>query len=199
MKNPWKPNYMKRFITLLFVLINITCFGQGFNNEWIEDYSKAYYKFKVGSNGLYRLSQSSLDSVGLANVPVEQFKLFHNGKEVALYTSVNSGSLPANGFIEFWGEMNDGKPDNPLYRDPIYQHSTKWSLQTDTSVYFLTTSAGVNLRYTPAVNDVANNILPREPYFMYTYEKHYKERLNFGLAAVVGEYVYSSAYDEGKP
>jgi hypothetical protein len=198
MINPWKPNYMKRFITLVFVLINIACFAQEFNNEWIEDFNKTYYKFKVASTGLHRISQASLDSAGIGNIPVEQYKLFHNGKEVPLYTSVSSGSLPANGFLEFWGEMNDGKPDKPLYRDPNFQHSTQWSLQTDTSTYFLTISSGVNLRFNTAVNDVANNTLPREPYFMYTYEKHFRETMNYGLAAVVGEYVYSSAYDQGE-
>jgi hypothetical protein len=32
--------------------------------------------------------------------------------------------------------MNDGKPDKELYRLPDYQLNDKWSLSTDTSVYF---------------------------------------------------------------
>ena len=44
---------------------------------------------------------------------------------VPFYPSVCIGILPANGYIEFWGEANDGKADKALYPDPAYQHSTK--------------------------------------------------------------------------
>src|SRR3954463_7194846 len=107
---PRKHYNMKRFFTILFILTNITCFAQQqFNNEWIEDYSKTYYKFKVGSTGLYRIPQAALETAGLGTVPAEQFKLFRNGKEIPLYTSASSGVLPLNGYIEFWGEANDGE------------------------------------------------------------------------------------------
>jgi hypothetical protein len=109
---------MKRIFTLIFILINLAGNAQEFYNEWIDDYSKTYYKFKVATTGLYRISKASLDSAGLGNTAAEQFKLFHNGKEIPLYTSAASGLLPSNGFIEFWGESNDGLPDKPLYRDP---------------------------------------------------------------------------------
>src|SRR5687768_17978756 len=115
---------MKRIFTLIFILTTLAGSAQEFYNEWIEDYSKTYYKFKIASAGLFRISKASLDSAGIGNSPVEQFKLFHNGKEVPLYTSASAGILPAGGFIEFWGEKNDGQPDRPLYRSASYQHST---------------------------------------------------------------------------
>ena len=74
-----------------------------FNNEWI-DYNKTYYKFNVGKTGLYRISQTTLATIGIGNVPAEQFQLWRNGRQVALYTSVPSGPLAASDFIEFWGE-----------------------------------------------------------------------------------------------
>ena len=189
---------MKRIFTLIFILTTLAGSAQEYYNEWIEDYSKTYYKFKIASTGLFRISKASLDSAGIGNNPVEQFKLFHNGKEVPLYTSASTGILPAGGFIEFWGERNDGQPDRALYRSAAYQHSTKWSLQTDTSMYFLTTSTGPNLRINNVANNVAGNTLPAEASFAYTHEAHYREKLNYGLAAVVGEYVYSSSYDQGE-
>lgn len=172
--------------------------AQTYNNEWI-DFSKTYYKFKVGKTGLYRIPQSTLSSAGLAASPVQQLKLFRNGVEVSLYTSVPAGTLPAGGYIEFWGEANDGKADKPLYRDARYQHTDKLSLQTDTSVYFLTVQpTGISNRFNDIPNNVSGNVLPVEPYFMYTQGQYFRTKINLGFAAVVGEYVYSSSYDKGE-
>ncbi|HEX5653037.1 MAG TPA: C25 family cysteine peptidase [Chitinophagaceae bacterium] len=116
-----------------------------------------------------------------------------------MFTTVQTGVLGALDYLEFWGEMNDGKPDNVLYRDSLYQLTNKWSLQTDTAALFLTVNPGAaNLRYIPANNDVAGNVLPAEPFFMYTSGKYWKDRLGQGWAQVVGENVYSSAYDRGE-
>jgi hypothetical protein len=128
---------MKTFFTGFLLLITMGLAAQSYNNEWI-DFSKTYFKFKVGSDGLYRIPQSVLAGVGLGAVPVQNFQLFRNGQEVPIYTSVASGTLGAGDYIEFWGKMNDGSPDQVLYRSPTYQHTKHWSLETDTAVYFLT-------------------------------------------------------------
>src|SRR6185369_13781975 len=99
---------MKRILLLLLLI----CAGffikaQVYNNEWI-DYNKTYYKFKVGSTGLYRISQATLNSIGLGPTPAENFQLWRNGKEIPLYTSIASGPLGGTDYIEFWGQMNDG-------------------------------------------------------------------------------------------
>ena len=190
-------HFKMRLLFLVLVLISAGAAAQQYNNEWI-DFSKTYYKFKVAENGLYRISQATLNTAGLGTTPVQQFKLFRNGKEVSLYTSASTGSLPANGYIEFWGEMNDGKPDNVLYREASGQHTDKISLQTDTAVYFLTAVAGTNLRLNETANNVAANTLRTEPYFSYTAGNYFKDRINLGVAVVVGEYLYSSSYDRGE-
>lgn len=183
---------------LLFLVFSEKLCSQSYYNEWI-DYNKTYYKFKVGVTGLYRISQSTLQINGLGNVPAEQFQLWRNGVEVPLFTSTASGVLPENGYIEFWGEQNDGKPDKNLYKNAAYQLSDVYSLQTDTAAYFLTINAsGNNLRYTPTLNDVANNSLPAEPFFIDTCRKDFKNLLNRGRAVNYGEYVYSSTYDMGE-
>ncbi len=185
-------------LILLLLFISATTFCQSLNNEWI-DYSKTYYKFKVGATGLYRISQNTLNAAGLANTPAEQFQLWRNGKEVAIYTSVVSGTHPANGYIEFWGERNDGKPDRDLYKNPANQLYDTYSLQTDTAAYFLTVNPSANnKRFTDALNDVANNTLPPQPYFLDTYKADFKTMLNRGKAVYYGEYVYSSTYDAGE-
>lgn len=188
---------MKRFLLLLFICTGFAAQSQIYNNEWI-DYSKTYYKFKVAVTGVYRISQPTLTSLGLGSTAAQDFQLWRNGKEVPVYTSVQSGAMGAADYIEFWGEMNDGKPDNVLYREADYQLNNKWSLQTDTAAYFLTVNSGAaNLRLVPTPNTIVGSPTP-EPFFMYVAGKYYRDRLNAGYAQVVGENVYSSAYDKGE-
>lgn len=196
--NPVKPINMRKFFTLLLLIATLPAWAQQYNNEWI-NYNQTYYKFNVGSTGLYRIPKSVLDNAGIGGTSVQFFELWRNGVPVRLYPSVPGGPLPANGYLEFWGEANDGHVDNRLYRDSIFQHSKTVSLLTDTAAYFLsvnTTQAGSF--HVDVPNDVASNVLPAEPYFMHTAEVNFRNRINPGFAAVVGEYVYSSAYDKGE-
>jgi hypothetical protein len=170
---------------------------QVYNNEWI-DYSKTYYKFKLGKTGVFRITQPVLASAGLGGVAAEQFQLWRNGSQVPLFTSVATGTMTGSDYIEFWGLMNDGKPDRELYRNPTWQLNDKWSLETDTSTYFLTVDPVIsnNLRLKTTPNNVSGNSLPAEPYFMYTAGKYFHDRQNAGYAVNVGEYLYSSSYDK---
>ncbi len=189
---------MRIICTLLLMLTGFNLTAQMYNNEWINT-NQTYFKFKVGKTGLYRIPQSTLVAAGLTNVPVEQLELYRNGVQVPFYPSVPSGILPANGYIEIWGEINDGKTDRVLYRQQRFQHTTKVSLFTDSAAYFLTTGSGANpLTIQDATNDVAGNTLQPEPYFMYTYGRYFKENINKGYAAVLPEYVYLSSFDQGE-
>ncbi|MEY3577416.1 MAG: hypothetical protein RL394_999, partial [Bacteroidota bacterium] len=188
-----------RFMALMTTLLIISSAAQAqFNNSWI-DYNKTYYKFKVGQDGLYRIPKTSLLSVALEGTPVEQFQLWRNGQEVPLFTSIPTGVLGDTDYLEFYGQMNDGKPDAVMYKNPAFQLSDKWSLQTDTAAYFLTVnSASANARFTSVSNNIAGNTLPAEPFFMHTLERHFRDQINAGFASVVGVYVYSSSYDNGE-
>ncbi len=184
------------FLISLVVMAHVKADAQ-FNNEWI-DFNKTYYKFSVGSNGLYRIPFGTLQAAGLSSTPAEQFQLWRNGKEVSIYTSIQSGMLSGSDYIEFYGLMNDGKPDAVLYKDPAFQLADKWSLQTDTSAYFLTINPAPNARLVNTSNNVSSNTLSPEPYFMYMLSKNYKDQINPGYASIVGIYVYSSSYDNGE-
>lgn len=188
---------MKRLLFCLLVLTGFAASAQVYNNEWI-DHSKTYYKFKVGKNGLFRIPQATLATAGLGSVPAEQFQLWRNGVEVPIYTSAATGTLSGSDYIEFWGEMNDGKPDKGLYRKPDYQLNDKWSLQTDSSTYFLTANTGSNLRLASTANNISGNTLPAEPYFMYKAGQYFRNKINNGFAVNVGDLMYSSSYDKGE-
>src|SRR5688572_3908505 len=99
---------MKKFLLPLLLFTSLLAQSQVYNNEWI-DYSKTYYKFKVGATGIYRISQATLNSLGIAGTPAEHFQLWRNGREVPLYTTVATGPFGASDYMEFWGEMNDGR------------------------------------------------------------------------------------------
>ena len=189
---------MRKIFTLCLILCACFAAAQPYNNEWV-DYSKTYYKFKITADGLYRIPAPVLAAAGLSAADAKDFQLFRNGQEVPLYTSVSSGPLSPTDYIEFWGQMNDGTADKPLYRSPAYQHTTKWSLQSDTSVYFLTLNpSGSPIHYNSIANDTSTNILPPEPYFMYTAGNWYRTQLNPGVAIVLEQYIYSSSYDMGE-
>jgi len=192
---------MKKLIAILLVLFSTAAFTQPLNNEWI-DYNKTYYKFKVGATGLYRINQSVLP-VDMNATPAQNFQLWRNGKQVPLYTSVATGALPVGGFIEFWGEKNDGVPDKVMYRNAAYQLNDQISLQTDTAAFFLTinpnpTPTNPNLRYVDANNDGLQGSLPLEISFAYTKRVNFKEQINRGLGYDAGTRVTSSSYDIGE-
>lgn len=186
---------MKKILFAFLLLFTFSAEAQ-LNNSWI-DYSKTYYKFPVYADGLYRIPQSSLPAA-LQAVNADHFQLWRNGQQVRIYTSVSNTVLGASDYIEFWGLMNDGLPDKQLYRNPDFQLNDKYSLESDTAAYFLTVNtAGANLRYTPLVNTAPSSATP-DAYYMNTVENNLKTRINRGLANQVGEYVYSSSYDQGE-
>ncbi|MFM7223591.1 MAG: hypothetical protein ACKO03_09215, partial [Bacteroidota bacterium] len=182
----------------LMLMASSVLFAQ-YNNSWI-DYGKTYYKFKVGAEGLYRIPFSTLQSNGLATANADHFQLWRSGKEVALHTSVTNRVLDAVDFIEFFGEINDGKVDAQLYSRPGLQLADRWSLETDTASYFLTVNAAtLNKRLVTSQNNIALNSLPAEPYFMHTLNRSFKDQIFLGYAAVVGTtFLYSSSYDQGE-
>ena len=193
-----KIQYMKLFLTVILSCFIANSYAQTFNNEWI-NFNQTYYKFRLGKEGVYRIPKSLLDAVGIGNAEVKNLELWRNGVKVPIYPSVSSGVLPADGYIEFWGVPNDGEPDKAMYREAAFQHTTKYSLQSDTSNYFLSVN---NDQSGKIVKDQANNVtantLPVENYFMQVTGNYFKERMNLGNALIVGEYIYSSSYDRGE-
>jgi hypothetical protein len=165
---------MKRFLLFLFIISGLTSGAQNYNNEWI-DYNKTYYKFKVGATGVYRIPQALLSTLGLGSVEAQHFQLWRNGEQVPIYTSLQTGVLTASDYIEFWGKMNDGKPDKVLYRDTDFQANDAWGITTDTAAFFLTVNtASPNFRLNPVINDVAGNSLAAEQWFTHTVGVNFK-------------------------
>jgi hypothetical protein len=202
---------MKKVIYLIFFILSMQSLHaqQPFMNEWI-DYNKTYYKFKIGpfgydalsipiANGVVRIPQPSLAAIGLGSIPAEQFQLWRDGEEVPLFISTSSGMLSPSDYIEFWGEMSNGKPDKYLYKDSTAQLVDHTSLETDTAAYFLTVNPlGSNKRFVSTTNNTVGTTLIPEKNFMYTAKRIFRGFINNGFGVFVEEKLYSSSYDVGE-
>ena len=125
---------MKKILLPVLLLMAFAVQAQH-NNSWI-DYNKTYYKFRLAKDTLCRITQPALASAGLGSVPAEQFQLFRNGQEVRLYTSVSTGAMGASDYIEFWGQMNDGKPDINFTVTSIFNDQINTALKLIRPVIF---------------------------------------------------------------
>ncbi|MBK0404587.1 hypothetical protein I5M27_16445 [Adhaeribacter sp. BT258] len=138
-----------------------------YGNEWI-NYSQPYYKIKVVSTGMHRLTYNDLVAAGISNVNPQKFQIFRRGQEVAIYVNGQSdGTLNSGDYIDFYGQKNDGKLDNALYRNTSYQLSDAYSLFTDTAAYYLTWGAANGKRMVERTSQP--NALSPEP-------RHYAEK-----------------------
>ncbi|CAN5730149.1 hypothetical protein BH10BAC2_BH10BAC2_15920 [soil metagenome] len=198
---------------LLYLLILLVCVynttAQSFQNEWI-DYAKTYYKFKIGpfgydaagvpvKKGVVRISQLTLASIGLGNTPAEHLQLWRDGAEVPVYVSKSTGILSPSDYLEFLGEMANGKPDKALYSDTLSQPSDYWSLESDSAAYFLTVNpAGKNKRFEIAENNAAVATIAPEKNFIYTVGRYFRTEINQGYYINGEQKLYLSAYAKGE-
>ncbi|MEO5647443.1 MAG: C25 family cysteine peptidase, partial [Chitinophagaceae bacterium] len=189
---------MKTFLpALIFLMLGCSLSAQVHNNEWI-DYSKTYYKFKLGNNGLFRIPQSALSTIGLGSANASDFQLWKDGREVPIFTTQSLGPLDLNGYIQFYGTKNDGTLDSKLYKVDSIQMNNAFSLLTDSSSYFLTLNpGGENIRLVSTPNDLSGTLTP-EPYFIYTKRRSFNEQLHRGYSLSLGELIYSSAFETGE-
>lgn len=177
---------MFRLLTIAaFWCLAINSVAQPLRNEWI-DYGKTYYKFPVADSRLCRISKSVLTAAGIGNVPAEHFQLWRNGEEVPVFVTQPTGPLPADGFIEFLGRRNDGKPDTELYDNPNNQVNADQSYFSDTSWYYLTiNTVSPNKRILAAPNNVATSTQPADSFYMHQYRNYFFYQWNQGSGVFV--------------
>ncbi|MCU0403930.1 MAG: hypothetical protein MUE99_05220, partial [Chitinophagaceae bacterium] len=193
---------MVRLIILWWITLISALSGhaQPYGNEWI-DFSKTYYKFGVREQRFYRIPVTTLTAAGLGSIPAEQFQLWRDGEEVPLFTSVATGPLPANGFIEFFGTPNTGKHETELYSEPWHHTQPERSFFNDSAYYYLTVNpAGKNKRFESEENNVLNTTLPADSFYMHTANGLAgSNSINQGRARNIGaNFFRSSIWDMGE-
>lgn len=160
------------FSILLFSFVCQVVSAQPYGNEWI-NYSKTYYKFQVGRDGLYRIPYSTLQASGLGTLSGAGFKVFHKGVEVPIYVTTG-GTLGTNDYIELFGERNDGSFDTQLYKQADWQLNPYNSMFSDNSFYYLVwDNTSLGLRYANQNNNISDPPAA-ETYFIQPVVKSYK-------------------------
>lgn len=156
---------MTRLLIILLLYIPSTLRAQIWNgadtlygNEWI-DFDKTYFRIKVATDGIYRVSYQTLADAGfpVGAVPGSQFRLYRYGEQAPVHTSTE-GLFSSTDFFEFFGERNRDALDRHLFENPDQENLNPWySLFNDTTAYYLTWATGDQpLRYATVDNDLSN-------------------------------------------
>jgi hypothetical protein len=146
MTQPYRLHYLLSWCLLLLGLLAAgSASAQAlYGNEWIVP-GQQYYKIKILKDGLYRLDQQYLAQAGISGVNPQRVQLWRRGREVAIFGGGNQTTLDATTYFEFYGQRNDGKLDQAIYKGgAATQPNQFYSLYTDTAAYFLTWSATAN-------------------------------------------------------
>ena len=131
---------MRKIIyTCVLILIASLSWSQPYGNEWI-NYNNKYLKFKIASEGVYRISYNTLNSalqqagIFLSSIDHRNFQLFTRGEEQHIYIKAAlSGQFTQGDYIEFYANKNDGWLDKQLYLSPAGQANPDYSLFNDTA------------------------------------------------------------------
>lgn len=114
-----------------------------FGNEWIRP-EQTYLRIPVSKTGFYRISASELTVAGISpdSINSATLQLFRRGKEVSMEVkNDNFNILGSKGYIDFYGQKNDGNADSLLYISREAMPHPYYSLYSDTASYFLTWGA----------------------------------------------------------
>lgn len=189
---------LKHIILLsLLVMAAQSVQAQLYGNEWI-DYSKTYYKLKVGKDGIYRISKTALDAAGLSSVSGAQFMLFRDGQEIPIYTTTN-GSFNTGDYIEFYGKKADGKLDKELYQNPNWQPDDRINMFADTAAYYLTYDTQTNhSRYIATPNVIPGTPPTPFPYCIATIGNYFLKNFCEGRNVVTNIHIPASIFDNGE-
>ncbi|HLF63849.1 MAG TPA: C25 family cysteine peptidase [Saprospiraceae bacterium] len=187
----------RTFYTALLSLIWLLSIHAQYGNEWI-DFDKTYYKFKIAEDGLYRIPKFVLTGAGLGDIPGSQFRLYHLGSEIPIYTTTD-GNFSIADFIEFYGVRNRGELDRALFQQPdAEQLNPRYSMFTDSSTYFLTwDNEGQGLRFTGIMNDLSNPPAA-ESFYLHRDEWVYTDRPVDPRNASADATISYSRYQEGE-
>ncbi len=194
---------MRVVIAISLLLFSFGLIAQPFGNEWIENegYNKKYYKIRVTQDGIYRVSNSTLQAAGITGLAGDDLILYHDGEAVPIFTST-SGVFGGSDYFEFYGERNEGETEGDIYLDPLFQPHPYRSLFNDTAVYFLTlNNSPVNPGTKPRFDNIPNNItgVSAELYNWSTARRTWQNQFSLGKPTeIANANFYNSHFDEGE-
>ena len=183
-------------IALLVTGLLVHFFAKGQSDQWL-DYDADYYKIPTYSDGIYKLSYTTLSASGVAmdDLDPREIKVYHRGEEVAVYISgEQDGSFDQDDYLEFIGERNDGTLDKLLYEDEAWMTNPHYNTHNDTTAYFLTASPG-SFGKRMASPSIGDGLEPISNYQLVALQ-HFQEQYSLGREYFPG--VRLSKYDQGQ-
>lgn len=165
-----------RFSIVFFFLLSavMPSFGQIiegqdtlYGNEWI-NYDQQYFKMLVAEDGMYKVTGQELQNAGvpISTIAGNSYQVFHNGKEIPIYTSTDQPFQPDD-YLLFYGEKNRSELDRYLFKNPDEEMmNPRYSLITDSAAYFVTWGGNqAPLRFENLQNSLSN-LPPKDNYYM---------------------------------
>lgn len=163
----------RQCIILILSLFALQIFGQMsyngksvYGNEWI-DQNTTYYKFKISTDGIYKINYQDLVTAGLPiqGISMDRISIYRLGEEIDIYTSTK-GVMTSTDYIEFYGVQNRGELDQALFPNPVDQFNKEYSFFTDESVYYLAIKNTSSTHRINFINNDISNPLPKDQYFL---------------------------------
>ncbi len=172
--------------------------AQLMGNEWIVP-GNTYYKFRIGSEGVHRITKAQLDRIGMGDIAGSRFAVFREGREIPVYTTTN-GSFGTADYIEFYGTKADGNIDAELYPNPAHQPNKEVNLISDTAYYFLTYDNQTHQRLSLVQNNIPSPAPAPAGYCWVTARPDQSIRTGWkaGQSYSYTEMFFSSDYDLGE-
>ncbi|MDO6439470.1 C25 family cysteine peptidase [Cyclobacterium sp. 1_MG-2023] len=188
--------FMALRMAFLLVGILLHFFVSGQSNDWL-NYDRDYYKIPTSSDGIYRLSYTTLSASGLSvdDLDPREIKVYHRGEEVSVYISgQEDGSFDQNDYLEFIGKRNDGTLDKLLYEDESWMTNPHYNTHNDTTAFFLTIDPG-NMGKRISAPAAGEGLEQVDTYELESLQ-HFAEQYALGREYFPG--VHLSVYDQGQ-
>lgn len=149
---------------ILFLVLHLNFFSQGFGNEWI-NFNQQYFHFPICKTGIHRIEYSILNNylsnlgIDISTIPHNQFQIFGREKEISILINDqnNNGFLNQQDYIEFYAKKNDGWLDTLVYDSAVYAPDSYYSLFNDTIRYYFTWNNSNNNKRTIVETDTNFN------------------------------------------
>lgn len=205
---------MRKLLLITFLLQSAFAFSQPYGNEWVNA-NQPHFKFKIVSEGVYRINQQVLNDALLAQgfnlntIDPRNFQVFARGEEQFIHVEgEQDGNFDVDDFIEFYAEPNDGRFDTDAYiNNPQFHGNPYYSLINDTIWYFLTWNNLLNNARMIPETDVDFSGYTSSPYILrdeidelhdtYYYGQTYTQTNSTSPMYSGGEGYYGYLFDAG--
>lgn len=163
----------------LLVLFHQNAIGQLYGNEWIVP-GQSYFRIPITQTGIYEISYSQINALGLSGIDPRRFQIFHHGVEQnILVLGESDGVFNTSDKIIFYAQAIDGTLDSALYEPYTSQPHRYYNLHGDVAYYFLTYNTSLSNKRMPVIS--ATSSASPEAY-------HWDEKL----------YLFTDEYSRGR-